>query len=142
MPLLCIVWLYNQPYFKITAQNCTLTTRTCSNSLNVDKTEKVKDSKRKKGIILQLIVLLKLNWSMTYSITHINLSYIVASFSSALNSKSNLSFPGPLGSRAAKAIGFIDMMINYSLENAPLQKELYAGDSYSILHLLFLFKNP
>ncbi|MCD7456512.1 Enoyl-[Datura stramonium] len=25
---------------------------------------------------------------------------------------------GPLGSRAAKAIGFIDMMINYSLENA------------------------
>ncbi|XP_059289509.1 enoyl-[acyl-carrier-protein] reductase [NADH], chloroplastic-like isoform X3 [Lycium ferocissimum] len=33
---------------------------------------------------------------------------------------------GPLGSRAAKAIGFIDMMINYSLENAPLQKELYA----------------
>ncbi|MCD7456511.1 hypothetical protein HAX54_031949 [Datura stramonium] len=35
---------------------------------------------------------------------------------------------GPLGSRAAKAIGFIDMMINYSLENAPLQKELYAEE--------------
>lgn len=31
---------------------------------------------------------------------------------------------GPLGSRAAKAIGFIDKMINYSLANAPLEKEL------------------
>ncbi|KAK4492422.1 hypothetical protein RD792_003227 [Penstemon davidsonii] len=31
---------------------------------------------------------------------------------------------GPLRSRAAKAIGFIDMMIDYSLTNAPLQKEL------------------
>ncbi|XWS56192.1 hypothetical protein CRYUN_Cryun09bG0065200 [Craigia yunnanensis] len=30
---------------------------------------------------------------------------------------------GPLRSRAAKAIGFIDMMIDYSLANAPLQKE-------------------
>ncbi|KAG9134339.1 hypothetical protein Leryth_016224 [Lithospermum erythrorhizon] len=35
---------------------------------------------------------------------------------------------GPLGSRAAKAIGFIDMMIDYSLENAPLQKELTAEE--------------
>ncbi|KAK3023848.1 hypothetical protein RJ639_044974 [Escallonia herrerae] len=35
---------------------------------------------------------------------------------------------GPLGSRAAKAIGFIDMMINYSLENAPIQKELSAEE--------------
>ncbi|GAA0144324.1 hypothetical protein Leryth_016840 [Lithospermum erythrorhizon] len=35
---------------------------------------------------------------------------------------------GPLGSRAAKAIGFIDMMINYSLENAPLQKDLTAEE--------------
>jgi len=35
---------------------------------------------------------------------------------------------GPLGSRAAKAIGFIDMMINYSLANAPLQKELSAEE--------------
>lgn len=34
---------------------------------------------------------------------------------------------GPLRSRAAKAIGFIDMMIDYSTENAPLQKELSAG---------------
>lgn len=35
---------------------------------------------------------------------------------------------GPLRSRAAKAIGFIDMMIDYSIVNAPLQKELSAGD--------------
>ncbi|KAF8403900.1 hypothetical protein HHK36_012006 [Tetracentron sinense] len=35
---------------------------------------------------------------------------------------------GPLGSRAAKAIGFIDMMIDYSLANAPLQKELSADE--------------
>ena len=30
---------------------------------------------------------------------------------------------GPLGSRAAKAIGFIDKMINYSLTNAPLNEK-------------------
>ncbi|KAL9263835.1 Enoyl-[acyl-carrier-protein] reductase [NADH], chloroplastic-like protein, partial [Drosera capensis] len=36
--------------------------------------------------------------------------------------------PGPLRSRAAKAIGFIDMMIDYSIENAPLQKELSAEE--------------
>lgn len=35
---------------------------------------------------------------------------------------------GPLKSRAAKAIGFIDDMINYSSANAPLQKELEADD--------------
>eukprot|EP00257_Ricinus_communis_P023448 XP_015583439.1 enoyl-[acyl-carrier-protein] reductase [NADH] 1, chloroplastic [Ricinus communis] len=35
---------------------------------------------------------------------------------------------GPLGSRAAKAIGFIEMMINYSMANAPLQKELSADE--------------
>ncbi|KAK4783044.1 hypothetical protein SAY86_007418 [Trapa natans] len=35
---------------------------------------------------------------------------------------------GPLRSRAAKAIGFIDMIIDYSLENAPLQKELSADE--------------
>ncbi|XVE75711.1 hypothetical protein DITRI_Ditri12bG0114600 [Diplodiscus trichospermus] len=35
---------------------------------------------------------------------------------------------GPLRSRAAKAIGFIDMMIDYSLANAPLQKELSAQE--------------
>lgn len=35
---------------------------------------------------------------------------------------------GPYRSRAAKAIGFIDHMINYSLENAPLQKELFGNE--------------
>lgn len=35
---------------------------------------------------------------------------------------------GPLRSRAAKAIGFIDNMINYSTANAPLPKELDADD--------------
>ncbi|KAB1226695.1 Enoyl-[acyl-carrier-protein] reductase [NADH], chloroplastic [Morella rubra] len=35
---------------------------------------------------------------------------------------------GPLGSRAAKAIGFIDMMIDYSLTNAPLPRELTAEE--------------
>ncbi|CAI9269940.1 unnamed protein product [Lactuca saligna] len=35
---------------------------------------------------------------------------------------------GPLRSRAAKAIGFIDMMIDYSSENAPLMKELSAEE--------------
>ncbi|KAL5707664.1 hypothetical protein ACHQM5_018536 [Ranunculus cassubicifolius] len=35
---------------------------------------------------------------------------------------------GPLGSRAAKAIGFIDKMIDYSFTNAPLQKELTADE--------------
>ncbi|XP_068659590.1 enoyl-[acyl-carrier-protein] reductase [NADH], chloroplastic-like [Aristolochia californica] len=35
---------------------------------------------------------------------------------------------GPLRSRAAKAIGFIDTMIDYSIANAPLQKELSADE--------------
>lgn len=35
---------------------------------------------------------------------------------------------GPLGSRAAKAIGFIDAMINYSYANAPITKELAAAE--------------
>lgn len=35
---------------------------------------------------------------------------------------------GALGSRAAKAIGFIDKMINYAHANAPLEKELQAGE--------------
>ncbi len=35
---------------------------------------------------------------------------------------------GPLRSRAAKAIGFIDDMIDYSLANAPLQREIKAED--------------
>lgn len=33
---------------------------------------------------------------------------------------------GPLRSRAAKAIGFIDMMINYAKNNSPLSKDLEA----------------
>lgn len=35
---------------------------------------------------------------------------------------------GPLRSRAAKAIGFIDKMIDYNVANAPLAKELQATD--------------
>ena len=35
---------------------------------------------------------------------------------------------GPLGSRAAKAIGFIDDMIRYSAANAPVQKALAAEE--------------
>ncbi|KAH0867676.1 hypothetical protein HID58_074698 [Brassica napus] len=35
---------------------------------------------------------------------------------------------GPLGSRAAKAIGFIDTMIEYSYNNAPVQKTLTADE--------------
>ncbi|PNY04234.1 enoyl-ACP reductase [Trifolium pratense] len=35
---------------------------------------------------------------------------------------------GPLRSRAAKAIGFIEKMIDYSIANAPLQKELSAEE--------------
>lgn len=35
---------------------------------------------------------------------------------------------GPLRSRAAKAIGFIEDMINYSLANAPLQKDLLSEE--------------
>jgi enoyl-[acyl-carrier protein] reductase I len=47
-------------------------------------------------------------------------SYFFYSCSLSLNA-------GPLRSRAAKAIGFIDMMIDYSSANAPLPKELSAG---------------
>ncbi|KAL5168937.1 Enoyl-[acyl-carrier-protein] reductase [NADH], chloroplastic [Glycine soja] len=47
----------------------------------------------------------------------------------AWSEKYNLfSHGGPLRSRAAKAIGFIDMMIDYSSANAPLQKELSAEE--------------
>ncbi|KZV36401.1 NAD(P)-binding Rossmann-fold superfamily protein isoform 1 [Dorcoceras hygrometricum] len=44
------------------------------------------------------------------------------------NIRVNTISAGPLRSRAAKAIGFIDMMIDYSLQNAPLQKELTADE--------------
>ena len=39
------------------------------------------------------------------------------------NIRCNTISAGPLGSRAAKAIGFIDDMINYSLVNAPLSEK-------------------
>ncbi|CAN0927668.1 Enoyl-[acyl-carrier-protein] reductase [NADH], chloroplastic [Linum grandiflorum] len=44
------------------------------------------------------------------------------------NIRVNTISAGPLRSRAAKAIGFIDMMIDYSSANAPLQKELSADE--------------
>ncbi len=40
----------------------------------------------------------------------------------------NVISAGPLRSRAARAIGFIDKMINYSLANAPLQRDMEAED--------------
>ncbi len=43
---------------------------------------------------------------------------------------------GPLGSRAARAIGFIDQMIEYSYHNAPLQKELSATEIGSLAAFL------
>lgn len=43
---------------------------------------------------------------------------------------------GPLGSRAARAIGFIDNMIAYSKNNAPLQRNLLAKDVGSAAHFL------
>ncbi|WP_068470377.1 enoyl-[acyl-carrier-protein] reductase [Candidatus Protochlamydia phocaeensis] len=44
------------------------------------------------------------------------------------NIRVNAISAGPLRSRAAKAIGFIDYMIHYSQENAPLQEELAANE--------------
>lgn len=44
------------------------------------------------------------------------------------NVRVNAISAGPLGSRAARAIGFIDKMINYSLANAPLQRDMLAED--------------
>lgn len=44
------------------------------------------------------------------------------------NIRVNTISAGPLGSRAAKAIGFIDDMIRYSYANAPVQKELAAQE--------------
>ena len=52
-----------------------------------------------------------------------------------------INVPGPLRSRAAKAIGFIDMMIDYSSENAPLQKELAAGQCESPSATLIFFSH-
>ncbi|XP_010557665.1 PREDICTED: enoyl-[acyl-carrier-protein] reductase [NADH], chloroplastic-like [Tarenaya hassleriana] len=44
------------------------------------------------------------------------------------NIRVNTISAGPLGSRAAKAIGFIDTMIEYSYANAPIQKTLTADE--------------
>ncbi len=44
------------------------------------------------------------------------------------NIRLNTISAGPLGSRAAKAIGFIEKMIAYSHANAPIQKELQAQE--------------
>ncbi|NGX59367.1 MAG: Enoyl-[acyl-carrier-protein] reductase [NADH] FabI [Chlamydiae bacterium] len=44
------------------------------------------------------------------------------------NIRINTISAGPLRSRAAKAIGFIDQMIEYSNHNAPLQREMTAED--------------
>lgn len=44
------------------------------------------------------------------------------------NIRVNAISAGPLRSRAAKAIGFIDQMIDYSKANAPLAKELLAAE--------------
>lgn len=44
------------------------------------------------------------------------------------NIRVNAISAGPWRSRAAKAIGFIDKMINYSCANAPLTKEMEADD--------------
>lgn len=44
------------------------------------------------------------------------------------NIRVNCISAGPLGSRAAKAIGFIDKMIHYSFANAPISKELKASE--------------
>src|SRR6185295_19206020 len=40
----------------------------------------------------------------------------------------NVISAGPLRSRAARAIGFIDSMIDYSKANAPIQKDLTAEE--------------
>ena len=44
------------------------------------------------------------------------------------NLRVNTISAGPLRSRAAKAIGFIDYMIQYSQANAPLQGEMLSED--------------
>lgn len=44
------------------------------------------------------------------------------------NIRVNAISAGPLGSRAAKAIGFIEKMIDYAEKNAPLPKQLLAMD--------------
>lgn len=53
------------------------------------------------------------------------------------NIRINCISAGPLKSRAAKAIGFIDKMVDYSQANAPLTKELEADEiAYAAAFLL------
>jgi enoyl-[acyl-carrier protein] reductase I len=52
------------------------------------------------------------------------------------NIRVNTISAGPLRSRAAKAIGFIDYMIHYSQENAPLKKELSASEVANVAAFL------
>lgn len=52
------------------------------------------------------------------------------------NIRVNAISAGPLGSRAAKAIGFIDRMIQYSEVNAPLSKELQASEIGNVASFL------
>ncbi len=44
------------------------------------------------------------------------------------NIRINTISAGALGSRAARAIGFIDKMINYAQDNAPLQRDMMSED--------------
>lgn len=52
------------------------------------------------------------------------------------NLRINTISAGPLGSRAARAIGFIGNMIEYSKHNAPLQREMLAEDVGSTARFL------
>lgn len=52
------------------------------------------------------------------------------------NMRVNCLSPGPLASRAAKAIGSIDQMIQYSKTNAPLSKDLAADEVASAASFL------
>lgn len=52
------------------------------------------------------------------------------------NIRVNCISAGPLKSRAAKAIGMIDDMINYSKANAPLKKDLYAEEVANVATFL------
>lgn len=66
--------------------------------------------------------------SILYHINNVSTSFFLFTDALIFFTLFLLWFAGPLRSRAAKAIGFIDTIIEYSLANAPLQKELSAGD--------------
>jgi hypothetical protein len=90
---------------------------------------------------MSLTVFLLLLWIAGSNAKHAKLPYIRRVVCACLSHLFSQIFLGPLRSRAAKAIGFIDMMIDYSSANAPLQKELSAGKLWTIqigLHLIVL----